>query len=342
MRVTRPGSLILAILQLVVLLVPVAAAGQAPAGQAPAGQAQAPTAAAARQSAATQGTPARQGPGGASQPAASGPVAGSPGGVDAGVSVDEPATYQTRDALTELLEKYPPAVGRVLKLDPSLLARAEYLSDYPALAAFLETHPEVAHNPEFFLSRVAGDSDAAAPDSESRAFDLFQDVMNGVAAFSVFLVVTGALMWLLRTVIDYRRWSRLSKVQAEVHNKLLDRFAANEDLIAYMGTEAGRRFLESAPIPLDSEPRALAAPLGRILWSLQAGVVVSALGFGLRYVAGRVPDEIASPVASFSALTIALGLGFVVSAIISYVLSRRLGLVAPPPPRSVSEPGASA
>ena len=338
MRVTRHGPLILAILLLVVLLVPVAAAGQAPAGQA-----QAPTAAAVRRSAATrQGAPAQQGQGGASQPAPSGPVAGSLGGVDTVASADEPAAHETRDTFTQLLEKYPPSLGRVLKLDPSLLARSEYLSDYPALAAFLETHPEVAHNPEFFLSRVAGDSDAAAPDSESRAFDLFQDVMNGVAAFSVFLVVTGALMWLLRTVIDYRRWSRLSKVQAEVHNKLLDRFAANEDLIAYMGTEAGRRFLESAPIPLDSEPRALAAPLGRILWSLQAGVVVSALGFGLRYVAGRVPDEIASPVASFSALTIALGLGFVVSAIISYVLSRRLGLVPPAPPRSVSEPGASA
>ena len=35
----------------------------------------------------------------------------------------------------------------VLQLDPTLLWRADYLATYPGLAAFLEQHPEVAHNP---------------------------------------------------------------------------------------------------------------------------------------------------------------------------------------------------
>ena len=47
----------------------------------------------------------------------------------------------------------------------------------------------------------------------------------------------------------HRRWSRLSKIQTDVHNKLLDRFTSNEDLLAYIQTPVGRKFLESAPIP---------------------------------------------------------------------------------------------
>src|SRR5881397_1612494 len=57
----------------------------------------------------------------------------------------------TRDRLRELLDEYPPSVGQVLRLDPSLLTRSDYLSTYPKLAGFLAQHPEVAHNPVFFL-----------------------------------------------------------------------------------------------------------------------------------------------------------------------------------------------
>ena len=46
-----------------------------------------------------------------------------------------------------MLGKYPPSLGRVLKLDPTLMTNQDYLAPYPELAAFLAQHPEVAHNP---------------------------------------------------------------------------------------------------------------------------------------------------------------------------------------------------
>src|SRR5215210_4470748 len=67
---------------------------------------------------------------------------------------DDANAGQTRDRLVQLFEKYPPALGRVLKLDPSLLSDQRYLAPYPALASFLSQHPEVAHNPGYFLERV--------------------------------------------------------------------------------------------------------------------------------------------------------------------------------------------
>ncbi len=99
---------------------------------------------------------------------------------------------------------------------------------------------------------------------------------TGVAAgVSAFL---GVFVWVIRSIIDHRRWLRLSRVQAEVHTKLLDRLTTNEDLLSYIQSPAGRRFLESAPITMDSEPRATTAPISRIIWSLQAGLVLAALG----------------------------------------------------------------
>ena len=123
----------------------------------------------------------------------------------------------------------------------------------------------------------------------------------------------------------------MSRVQTEVHNKLLERFAGTGDLMAYVQSSAGRRFLESAPIPLDPGPRTVAAPLGRILWSVQAGVVLSVVGVGFEVVSRRVIEDVGQPLALFGVLAIALGFGFILSGVVSYALSRKLGLLEPLP-----------
>jgi hypothetical protein len=74
----------------------------------------------------------------------------------------------------------------------------------------------------------------------------------------------------------------------------------------------------------------MGAPLGRILWSGQAGLVLAALGIGLQMVAERVSGEVGEPLRVLGVLGISLGLGFVISAIISFVISRRLGLIETP------------
>ena len=43
-------------------------------------------------------------------------------------------SHETREALQTLLSKYPPQVGRVLKLDPALFSNQAYLANYPELA----------------------------------------------------------------------------------------------------------------------------------------------------------------------------------------------------------------
>lgn len=242
---------------------------------------------------------------------------------------------ETRESLEELLKKLPPAVGRVLRTDPSLLGNESYLTTYPALSAFLKQHPEVRNTPGFFFEHIGSMEfyNPSQPETrESQALRMWRELIQFFAIGGVFLLVTGSLIWIIRTLVEYRRWHRTSKVHTEVHNKLMDRFTANEDLLAYMQTSAGRRFLESAPLSLEAPPRPVGASLSRILWSVQVGVVLFAGGLGLLFVTGRVIEEVAQVLFAIGVLALAVGAGFVVSAGASFLLSRRLGLFDPPVP----------
>jgi len=64
---------------------------------------------------------------------------------------DQPDAQRTRDEMARLLERYPPSLRAVLSVDPSLLGNQPFLATYPALVSFLNTHPEIEHNPSFYI-----------------------------------------------------------------------------------------------------------------------------------------------------------------------------------------------
>jgi hypothetical protein len=245
---------------------------------------------------------------------------------------NEQDARETRNDFENLLKRLPPSVGRVMRLDPSLMRNTTYLAPYPTLAAFLQAHPAVVQNPGYYLEHIEYEfwNPREPQDARSQALHIWQEMIQGFAILTVMSTATFAILWVIKTLVDHRRWYRTSKVQTEVHTKLLDRFTSNEDLMAYMETPSGRRFLESAPLPIEGPTRAMAAPLSRILWSLQIGVVLATGGFGAMFVSGRVIEEISQPLFALSVLVLSLGAGFVISAAASFLLSRRLGLLEPP------------
>jgi hypothetical protein len=269
----------------------------------------------------------QRGPGPAGRPA---PAELSSASQPPAQAIDEDVDAErTREALYSLLQRYPPSLGRVLKLDSSLLTNAGYLAPYPGLATFLTQHPEIARNPAYFLERINSSPFESFNDPVRRRREDLFNLLAGFVAFLVFLVVTSVVIWIIRMIIAQRRWNRVSKVQFDTHSKLLDRFTSNEDLLAYIQTPAGKRFLESAPIPLEETP-SISAPFSRILWSVQAGVVLMIAGLGALYVSSRFIDEAAQFFMVIGVMTSALGGGFIISAIAAYILSRRLGLLEPP------------
>jgi len=214
-----------------------------------------------------------------------------------------------------VLDQYPSTLRSLLQLDPVLMTDPGFMESYPQLAEFIAAYPEVPHNPTYFLG---------SPRSPN-GFD-----GEDLAIMFVMVSIVGAVIWLIKTLIDYRRWSRLSQVQADAHAKLLDRFTASQDLLAYLETAPGRRFLESAPIQLDGTSMP-GSPINRILLSSQAGLVLAAGGIGLLLALSRLEDqEAANALFVVAVLAISLGIGFVISAGMAFLLSHRMGVIDRP------------
>jgi hypothetical protein len=246
--------------------------------------------------------------------------------------VEERNAGETRDRLHEILQQYPPSVSQVLRLDPSLIDRPEYMSSYPTLAAFLAQHPEVAHNPSFFLG--GGGGGPQYRDTRGQVANAVENIFIGMEVLIGVVFGIGTVAWLLRSAIDYRRWLRATKIQTDAHTKIVDRLQSNEDLLAYMQSPAGQRFLtasQMAPAPIDHMTTTINAPVNRILWSVQIGVVLAVAGAGLWLAKNGVFEEAAQAMQVFAILVMSLGLGFVLSALASYALSRQLGLVGSHP-----------
>jgi len=212
----------------------------------------------------------------------------------------------TRNRLQQLLYQLPPNVRSVLQ--------------YPTLQAFLKEHPEIARNPSYFFGQP--DNRRGPNPTEALAA-----ILAGTGLFIFFMTLLITVGSMAQQVVAYRRWVRQTRMQIDVHTKILDRMQSNEDLLAYVQTPAGRTFLEFSPAGPAPETRVSSAPFGRILWSVQAGVVLAALGIGLRFAQGSVPEEIIPAFNVLGIIVMSLGLGAVISAIVAYVLSSRLGLL---------------
>jgi hypothetical protein len=234
---------------------------------------------------------------------------------------------RVRQELDRLLREHPPSVRTVLQADPALAQRDDYLASYPRLAAFLKAHPEIARNPSFFFG-ASGYGFYPEQTPQERLVGDMQEMLAGAAAVMIALTVIIVVGALVRQAFAHRRWVRQSRVQTEVHTKILDRLQSNEELLAYIQTPAGQRFLEAGPSPRgEAEPRAIGAPYGRILWSVQAGVMLMALGIGFWLVQRNALAEIAPVFGAMGTVAFVLGVGAAASAALSYGLSARLGLL---------------
>jgi len=235
-----------------------------------------------------------------------------------------------RAQLMGIFQQYPPSVRQVLQIDPVLLSKPNYLALYPKLAAFVTQHPEIVHNPVFFLGTPEFYGNNFGEESFGRSMER---IITPIMVSGVIISLVAILGWIIKGIINHRRWLRVSKLQTEMQHKLLERFNSNEELLAFTQTAAGQRFLESASVPAESGPRVLSAPVGRMLWSIQLGIVILVAGVGLQMVSYRLSDY-QDAVIGFqvtAGIVIALGIGFILSAIGSYLLSKRLGLMDPAP-----------
>src|SRR5690348_3363901 len=120
-----------------------------------------------------------------------------------------------------------------------------------------------------------------------------------IIIFPILFALFGFVAWLVFTTI--RRY-KTAKLQAEMQTKLLEKFGSGQELLAYVQSDAGKRFLES----LAMEQR---TPYGRILGAAQCGIILVLLGLALLFLRGRVTGAEEGFLVS-GTITLSLGVGF--------------------------------
>ncbi|HKS95510.1 MAG TPA: hypothetical protein VJV74_05175 [Terriglobia bacterium] len=150
---------------------------------------------------------------------------------------------------------------------------------------------------------------------------------DNLAIVLVVFIIAGGLVTIIRALLDYRKTTTLVRAQADAHIKLMERLASSQELLSYMETEAGKKFLQLVAIGAE-QPRSTRFPFGRILWSVQVGLVLLLAGLGLLFLRPHLHDPgAADGFLVLGTLGLMVGLGFILSAAASYVLSKRLGLL---------------
>jgi hypothetical protein len=141
-----------------------------------------------------------------------------------------------------------------------------------------------------------------------------------VAMVIVLPTLFGTVAYVFKSAVDGIRRSRMAKMQVELYSKMLDRFGNSQDFLAWLQTDAGRTLLESSP---GERPR----PYGRILTTVQAGIVLAALAGTMLLLRGGLGVNAQEPLLVMGSLGLALGLGLLASAGATLWFSKKWGLI---------------
>jgi hypothetical protein len=260
-----------------------------------------------------------------------------PAGAVSSPQMSEKDLAALQDQLFQEL-RVSPTLAEVVARDPSLLSNAEYVNrNNPELGRFLKAHPEIAQNSDFYLfNNLHGEHEQPSQTLErklwpemsgQRPSGVDQELINDGIPFLVFVCILGALLWLIHVLLENRRWGRIFKLQTDVHGKLIERFGTSQEVLTYMSTDAGKRFLEATPIAVGFERQApVPSPVARVLTPLQIGVVMTLLGVGLLSLRHSVSDG-GGALLVIGTVVLMPGLGFIISAGITWALARHLGLM---------------
>jgi hypothetical protein len=108
--------------------------------------------------------------------------------------------------------------------------------------------------------------------------------------------------------------------QSSVRKALLEKFASAQDLGAFLQTGGGQKFM--------AELSSVAGnPLQSVLDSIHKGIIAIFLGMGFFPLSGGFKQS-GPTITGIGIVLILVGFGFLVSAIVTYLLSRQWGLLS--------------
>ena len=150
--------------------------------------------------------------------------------------------------------------------------------------------------------------------------------MNDYIPIEFLVLPLIAAVVIVAMCVLYLERSRREKHRVELQKAILERVGSVKDFADFMATEQGERFL-AALAPTHFRPR------DRGLWSVRVGVAVLTIGVFLMFAlhstlfVGRSAGSTPPPALFMGILLlIAVGIGMLLSAAVSFVMARALGV----------------
>ncbi len=144
--------------------------------------------------------------------------------------------------------------------------------------------------------------------------------LEAIAPLVVMVGMTGFASYIVWLVLTNRRRRETVKAQTEMQTRLLEKFGSSQEMLQFLQSDAGKKFLESATIEQTK-------PYGRIIGGTTVGIVSATVGIAFLFVS-EIPSD-ADSVLGLSlvgGLLLALGIGFLLSSTAAYLLSKKWGL----------------
>lgn len=135
------------------------------------------------------------------------------------------------------------------------------------------------------------------------------------------IMVFGGIVAVFWVVFSTIRRLKVARVQSEVNSKLIEKLGSSPEFLTFLDSDAGKQLVASLGIEQPSRE-----PYGRILSSVQAGVILLLLGIALLILGGHFANA-AEGFFVLGGVAVALGAGFLISAGVSYRLSKKFGLL---------------
>jgi len=143
-----------------------------------------------------------------------------------------------------------------------------------------------------------------------------------VEAFVPMIATSGffaLVAWIVYVIVDGKRRREQLKITSDFHNKVLEKMGSTAEFGAFLETEGGRQLMKSLTVEGPSVKT-------RILSGTQTGIVCTAVGAAL-LILGGIFYYLRDGLWVIGGVVAACGIGFIVSTIASFRLSKALGLL---------------
>ena len=140
-------------------------------------------------------------------------------------------------------------------------------------------------------------------------------IMPMVASLGFFSLVA----WIVFVFVDGKRRREQLKVTSDLHNKILEKMGSTAEFGAFLETDGGRQLMKSLTVEGPGTKT-------RILGSTQTGIVCTAIGLAM-LILGGIFYYLRDGLWVLGGIVTACGVGFIVSTIASYRLSKVLGIL---------------